>query len=134
MKIMTESGEIEKGYVDGYSVGERELEGCYFEITIQDDKVVAKIRDKDKDWFEHFSEKDQNRWIEWAIEDAEENGVSSDPGCGDEAWIEGIILEPKQSYPLPQPDTISSVVKEFKKAKATNLKDLLTSLGTIGDK
>lgn len=59
--------------IDGYSFGDRLLEGVMFIISItKDGELKAKVQDSDKDY---FSDLNEERWLASAVSHAEENDI-----------------------------------------------------------
>ena len=88
MKFMTESGEVEKVYIDGYPVGDRLLEGVMFECVIRGERVVVTgVTPTCEAYFDCLN---RTKWIREVEEFAQTRDLFCvDPsGSGDDAWIE----------------------------------------------
>lgn len=81
----TESGKtIKTAQFDGYSVGDRLLEGLMFQVDIQDDgSMSVYVKDKDQEWFDQFN---TTKWLKEAQKFAEGNDSFVDPISGEECW------------------------------------------------
>jgi hypothetical protein len=68
------------GYVDGYLIAERLLEGVRFEITIHEDDgvICAGVHADDATYCSKFSHSQMNGWCAEAIEHAEDSLTSFD--------------------------------------------------------
>jgi hypothetical protein len=82
----TESGQKHKvAQFDGYSIGERLLEGVTFEITIQEDGTLsASVIERDKGYFSQFN---QELWLSKAVEHAKDDYTDMTTPDGDECWL-----------------------------------------------
>ena len=82
----TESGQKHKvAQFDGYSIGERLLEGVTFEITIQEDGTLsASVIERDKGYFSQFN---QELWLSKAVEHAKDAYTDMTSPDGDECWL-----------------------------------------------
>ena len=79
MKIICDAcGEIDMAYVDGYSFGDRILDGVVFEATIVDDDIRVVVRDDAKRYFEDLN---QEKWLKAAKEHAKTTDVLECPYC-----------------------------------------------------
>lgn len=58
--ICDECGEVEFGLVDGYDIGDRLLEGVYFEVRIKNGKYVVNVRADAKKYFDGLNTK---KWL-----------------------------------------------------------------------
>lgn len=83
---MSEKGEIPFAFIDGYSFGDRLLEGAMFKITItKDNKFKAETLPKDKDYLDGLNMK---KWMKAALEYVKDNDIFFvDANCNEEAWI-----------------------------------------------
>lgn len=62
------------GYVDGYTFGDTLLEGCMFEIAIQDGKPICEnVASQDDEWISQFSTKQIESWCKEALEAAQDS-------------------------------------------------------------
>ena len=73
-------GEVDYAILDGYSVGDRILDGVKFEIRFQGDKPVATA--VTKDCVHYFEQLNQKKWFTAASACAEEWDVFECPLCG----------------------------------------------------
>jgi hypothetical protein len=94
----TESGKtIKTAQFDGYSVGERLLEGLMFQVDIQDDGTMkVYVKPEDQDWFDQFN---TTKWLQKAQKFAESNDSFVDPISGEECWAvtDGEVETPTKS-------------------------------------
>jgi hypothetical protein len=68
---------IEKAYIDGYAVGDRILEGVWFEVTIVKNKFVVKPTAESSHYFNGLNKK---QWLKAIADHCETNDVfQSDP-------------------------------------------------------
>lgn len=81
----TESGKtIKTAQFDGYSIGDRLLEGLMFQVDIQDDGTMkVYVKPNDQKWFDQFN---TAKWIKEAQEFAESNDIFEDPISGEDCW------------------------------------------------
>ena len=81
----TESGKtIKTAQFDGYSIGDRLLEGLMFQVDIQDDGTMkVYVKPNDQKWFDQFN---TAKWLKEAREFAEGNDSFVDPISGEECW------------------------------------------------
>lgn len=81
----TESGKtIKTAQFDGYSIGDRLLEGLMFQVDIQDDGTMkVYVKPNDQKWFDQFN---TARWLKEAQEFAEGNVIFEDPLSGEGCW------------------------------------------------
>lgn len=64
--------QFDTAYFDGYSIGDRLLEGVMFEVKIENEQIkVLGVRDDCK---QYFSRLNQESWLETAQEYVEEGG------------------------------------------------------------
>ena len=82
----TVSGKIVKtAEFDGYSIGDRLLEGLMFQISVQEDGTLkASVKDKDKAYFSDFN---QEKFLKLAVDYAYENDIFYEPTSGEECCI-----------------------------------------------
>ena len=82
----TVSGKIVKtAEFDGYSIGDRLLEGLMFQISVQEDGTLkASVKEKDKAYFSDFN---QEKFLKLAVDYAYENDIFYDPTSGEECCI-----------------------------------------------
>ena len=82
----TVSGKIVKtAEFDGYSIGDRLLEGLMFQISVQEDGTLkASVKEKDKAYFSDFN---QEKFLKLAVDYAYENDVFYEPTSGEECCI-----------------------------------------------
>jgi len=73
MKFVGENGEVKQAAVDGYSIGDRQMEGVMFICEIQDDTVICIGVDKDSK--EYMSSFNLPYWIEQATVFARQNDI-----------------------------------------------------------
>ena len=80
------SGKIVKtSEFDGYSIGDRLLEGLMFQISVQEDGTLkASVKEKDKAYFSDFN---QEKFLKLAVDYAYENDVFYEPTSGEECCI-----------------------------------------------
>ena len=89
-------GTISYGLLDGYSFGDRVLEGVKFQIIIDHNKVKSVTVCKEaKAYFDTLNAK---KWLKDAKACAEETDILECPQCGGD--VEGIILPPSTSKPI----------------------------------
>lgn len=108
-----ECGDIDHVVLDGYSFGERLLEGVEFEVRIENGQFVAKVNDSDVEYFNRLNTK---MWLEEAVEAAKYSAQC--PKCDLDVEIES---EPK---PKPQPIEI----------KMSPMSDIMDIFNKIVDK
>ena len=82
----TVSGKIVKtAEFDGYSIGDRLLEGLMFQISVQEDGTLkASVKEKDKAYFSDFN---QEKFLKLAVDYAYENDIFYEPTSGEECCI-----------------------------------------------
>ncbi len=81
-KFMTTKGQVDSAIIDGYTFGDRLLEGVKFIITIdKKGKFHAEVHPEDKSYMEDFNEK---KWLKRAVEYVEDDR----DGFEDDVWIE----------------------------------------------
>ena len=82
----TVSGKIVKtAEFDGYSIGDRQLEGLMFQISVQEDGTLkASVKEKDKSYFSDFN---QEKFLKLAVDYAYENDIFYEPTSGEECCI-----------------------------------------------
>jgi uncharacterized protein (UPF0335 family) len=82
----TESGKtIKTAQFDGYSIGDRLLEGLMFQVDIQDDGTMkVYVKPNDQKWFDQFN---TTKWLKEAQEFAEKNDIFEDPTSGEDCWL-----------------------------------------------
>lgn len=87
MKFMTDNGEVSEAIMDGYLIGDRQLEGVRFVFTIENNNLKVRVHKDDKEYFTQFN---QEYWFNEALE-----YIEHDPDCletdlgGDYVWIDG---------------------------------------------
>jgi hypothetical protein len=108
-----ESGDGKKSKsakIDGYSFGDRLLEGVMFIITIQEDGTLkAETEPSAKSYMEDLNEK---KWLKEALKEAESTDIFYAANNGNEDWVL-MDTEGKLNYddgtPAPQPIIIQTV-------------------------
>lgn len=84
-KFMTDEGQVEKAYLNGYFFGDRLLEDVYFECTIVDDEIrVLGVIDEDK---QYFSQLNEAMWLAAAQACATDRDIFATKD-GEDVWIE----------------------------------------------
>jgi hypothetical protein len=75
-------GKVEKAYLDGYSVGDRLLEGVKFICSQNDDNTfIIEINEEDKPY---LSKLNIEYWLDRAKISAEKQDIFSCINCGDD--------------------------------------------------
>jgi len=119
----TESGKtIKTAEFDGYSVGDRLLEGLMFQVDIQDDGTMkVYVKDKDQKWFDQFN---TAKWLEEAQKFAEGNDIFEDPISGEECWAvtDEVTTLPQKTGHVIKTSTIDEILNS--KVSKTLEKDL----------
>lgn len=88
MKISCDNcGDVTEVILDGYSVGDRQLEDCDFKVTLVDGQVTV---DTKEDWSKNSYTKGLNKdyWLKRAQQCAEDWDVFQCCKCGDDAYVE----------------------------------------------
>jgi hypothetical protein len=103
----TESGQTHQvAQFDGYSIGERLLEGVTFQITIQEDGTLsASVIDRDKNYFSQFN---QELWLSKAVEYAKNTDILSTLD-GNECYLVSEDSTETNNTKTPVPITISKI-------------------------
>lgn len=77
------------GYIDGYNIADRLLEGVMFKIAIKDGEVVCEgVAPGDREYCEKFSDKQMKAWCDEAVKLAHDDVMTSFDGSRD-LFIEG---------------------------------------------
>jgi hypothetical protein len=86
MKFMTEEGEVSEAILDGYGIGDRQLEGVRFVFTIVEDELKVRVHPDDVDYFTQFN---QEYWYNEALEYAQSSSDVLGTALGEyDVWIE----------------------------------------------
>lgn len=91
---MTEKGEVEVAYVDGYSFGDTLLEGVLFEVRVKNDQLVCEAHHESADtYLKRFNSAQVKDWYADALRVAVVDGdglvTANRHGHGEEdVWVE----------------------------------------------
>jgi len=78
--ICSRCGEINKAVIDGYGIGDRLLEGVWFDIIIQDNQLIVTVDIESKEYFDQFN---KELWYKKVKEEVH-NGYAECPNCHEE--------------------------------------------------
>ncbi len=116
--LTSDGKEIKSAELDGYSVGDRDLEGTTFIITVQKDgSLKAKIAPEDKEYFKKFN---QAQFLRDAVSLAEDTDMFTVPGTDEDCEL---VLADGETRVVKQPVAI----------KRTSHNDLFGSSAGIGN-
>jgi hypothetical protein len=111
----TESGKtIKTAQFDGYSVGDRLLEGLMFQVDIQDDGTMkVYVKPEDEDWFDQFN---TAKWLKEAQKFAEQNDIFEDVISGEDCWAvtDEVTTIPQKTGHAIKTSTIDEILNSKK--------------------
>lgn len=68
--------ELTECYMDGYSVGERQLEGVPIKLKIFRDTIQAEFLEESSSYLKQYSKRQKSEWLEYAVEKAIDDELS----------------------------------------------------------
>lgn len=84
-KFVSDRGDEEYAYVDGYDFGDKLLEGILFRIVIENNKFTCNQVDLES--FDYFETLNKKMWFKSAVTFAKQNDIFIAPNGNSDAWI-----------------------------------------------
>lgn len=84
-KFVSECGDEEYAYINGYDFGDTLLEGVLFRIEIDNNKFTC--NQVDLEAFDYFQQLNQKKWFKEAVKYANQNDIFIAPDGKSDAWI-----------------------------------------------
>jgi hypothetical protein len=95
INIMTEDGPVEEALLDGYSFGDRRLEGVMFRIQVKDGKINCPgVSESSQRYMDSFTLEQVAEWQVEAEKNCRDLGDNLETADGREAWIEKSADQP----------------------------------------
>lgn len=105
--LMTDNGPVAEGLLDGYSIGDRLLEGVMFRILIVNNEITCPgVVADHEDYMVQFSTEQRAKWNESAVESCIQWGDNLRTADGEDIWIE--VAEAPAEDPLVNVRTIEA--------------------------